>query len=106
MKCSKFEVYELDSWSQNLSAGFTLKYCFLKVVKLTKNDDWDNYSYSWYGVAFDSRSLFLLPNLDFGKNAITLGVGNTSSLDIDNTKKYNLVLDKVKDLKKATRISR
>ena len=41
-----------------LNADFTLKDCLFGAVKLTKNADPDKYSYSRYGIGFDSRSLF------------------------------------------------
>ena len=47
-----FIVSELDKWSQDLNAGFLLKYCFFGAVMLTKNPDPDRYSYSgyWYWI--------------------------------------------------------
>ena len=45
-----FIVYELDKWSQNLNADFTLKYFLFGAVKLTKNVDPDKYSHSGYGI--------------------------------------------------------
>ena len=41
---------------------FILKNCLLRSVKLTKNADPDKYSYSRYGIGFDSRSYFSLPD--------------------------------------------
>ena len=41
-----FVIYKLDRWSQDLKTAFTLKYCLFGGVKLTKNADPDNYSYS------------------------------------------------------------
>ena len=40
-----FIVYELDTWLQDLNAKFTLKDCFFGNVKITKNNDPDEYSY-------------------------------------------------------------
>ena len=37
-------------------------------VKLAKNVDPDKYSYSGYGIGFDSSSFFSIPNFDWGKN--------------------------------------
>ena len=37
------------------------------ILKLTKNANPDKYSYSGYGIRFDSRSLSLIRNFDFGK---------------------------------------
>ena len=51
-------VYELNIWSQDLNADFTLKDCLFGAVKLTKNANPNKYSYSGYGIEIDSRSLF------------------------------------------------
>ena len=40
-----FIVYELDTWLRDLNAKFTLKDCFFGNVKITKNNDPDEYSY-------------------------------------------------------------
>ena len=69
-----FVVFELDTWSQDLSTDFTLNNYLFGSVKLTKNVDPDKYKYSGYGTGFDSRSLFSLPNFDWGKNVIIFGV--------------------------------
>ena len=53
-----FIVYELDAWSQGLNTVFTLKDCLFAAVKLTKNADPNKYSYSEYGIGFDSHPLF------------------------------------------------
>ena len=66
-----------------------------RAVKLTKNADPNTYSYSGYGIGFDSRSLFAFPGIDWGKNVAIFGVGNSSSMHIDNKKKVILVLVKV-----------
>ena len=63
-------------------------------VKITKNADSDKYSYSRYGIGFDSYSLFLIPNFDWGKNAIIFGVDMSSSVHIDNKNKGILFLGK------------
>ena len=40
----------------------TLEDCLSGAVKLTKNANPNIYSYSEYGIGFDSRSLFSIPN--------------------------------------------
>ena len=55
-------MYELDRWSQDLNAKFTLKDYLFGAVKLTKNADPNKYSYSEYGIGFDSRSIISFPN--------------------------------------------
>ena len=87
-----FIVYELQRWSKDINADFTLKDCFFGTVKLIKNSDPDKYSYSGYGIGFDSCSLFIFPNFDWDKNTFFSGVGNSSSVRIDDKKKDNLVL--------------
>ena len=59
-----FIMYELDRWSQDLNAKFTLKDCLFGNVKITKNVDPNKYSYSGYEIGFDSCSLFSIPNFD------------------------------------------
>ena len=85
---NSFIVYELDTWSQDLNTDFTLKGCLFGSVKVIKNDDTDKYSYSGYGVEFDSRSLFL--GLIWAhlciliikeKNILILGKGPTQGLN-------------------------
>ena len=72
-----FIFYELDRWSQDWKAVFTLKDCLAGTVKLAKNADLDKYSYSGYGIVFDSRSMFSFPNFDWGKNIAVFGVNNS-----------------------------
>ena len=50
-----FVFYELDTWSRDLNADFTLNDCLLGNVKLTKNSDTDIYSYFGCGIGFYSR---------------------------------------------------
>ena len=50
--------------------------------------------YSDYGIGFDSRSLFSIPNFDRSKNAIIFGVDMSSSVPIYNKKKDILILGK------------
>ena len=82
-----FIVYELDRWSRELNTDFTLKYCLFGAVKLTKNADPDKCKYSGYGLGFDSRSEFLLPDGSMSKSVIIFGVDMSSSVHIDNKKK-------------------
>ena len=89
-----FVVYELNRWSKDLNAEFTLKDCWYGNVKITKNADPDKYSYSSYGIGYDSRSLFSIPNFDWGKNVIISGVDMSSSVHIDNENKDILILGK------------
>ena len=56
-----------------------------------KNAEPDKYSYSEYGIRFDSRSLFIIPNFDWDKNVIIFGVDNSSSTHTNNRKKYIFV---------------
>ena len=66
----------------------------LGAAKLTKNADADKYKYSSYGMEFDSRSEFSLPDGSMGKNVIIYIVDVSSSVHIDNKKKDILILGK------------
>ena len=61
-----FIAYELNRWSKYLNAELTLKDCLFENVKITKNAAPEKYSYSRYGIELDSRSLFSIPNFDWG----------------------------------------
>ena len=45
-----FIGHELDRWSQDLKADFTLKDCLFEAFKLIKNAGLDKHSYSGYGI--------------------------------------------------------
>ena len=57
-----FIVYDLDRWSRDINTYFTLEDCSFGAFKITKNADLDKYVYTGYGIGFDSRSEFSLPN--------------------------------------------
>ena len=63
-------------------------------VKLTKYADPDKCKYSGYGIGFDSRSEFSLPDGNLGKNVIIFGVDMSSSVNIDNKNKDILIFGK------------
>lgn len=52
-----FHVYELDTWSRDLNADFTLGDCLFGDVKLAKSFDNSKWGYSGYGTGFEA-SLF------------------------------------------------
>ena len=87
-----FIVYELDTWSENLSTDFTLKYSFFRSVKLTKKDHPDKYKYSGYAIGFDSRSESSFTDESMGKNVIIFGADMRSSVHSDNKNKDILIL--------------
>ena len=53
-------VYEINLWPRNLDSMFTLRNSLLGGVELTKNDNFDNYSYSGYGIRLDPCGFFSL----------------------------------------------
>ena len=53
-----FIAYELDTWSQDLTAAFASEDCLCGSLKLTKNADLNKYHCSGYDIGFDSRSVF------------------------------------------------
>ena len=86
--------YELNMWSQDLNAEFTLKNCLFENIRITKNADPNKYSYSGCGIGFDSHSRISLPN-DWGKNVIFFEVDMSSSVLVNNKNKDILILGKV-----------
>ena len=89
-----FIVYELDSWPRNFDTDFTVGGCLFGGVKVTKNADPDKYWYSGYGVGFNTRGEYSLPDGSVGKNVIIFGVDMNSSVHIDNRGKDILILGK------------
>ena len=63
-------------------------------VTLTKNADIDKYGYSGYGIGFDRKSSFSFPCGEFGQNVLIFRVDMSSSVHVDNKKKYMLVIAK------------
>ena len=63
-------------------------------MKLIKNANPNKYGYSSYGIGFDARSQFSLPDGSWGKNVIIFGVNNSFSVNVYNKKKNILVLAK------------
>ena len=59
---------------------------------ITKNANPNKYSYSGYEIRFHSRSLFSIPNFDWGKNAIIFWVDMSSSVHANNKNKDTLIL--------------
>ena len=63
-------------------------------VGLNKNADIDKYQHSGYGIRLDRRGAFSFPGDGFGQNVIIFGVDMSSSVHVDNKKKYILILGK------------
>ena len=84
-------VYELGASSSH-SSDPTIKNCLFGAVTLTKNADIEKYKYSGYGIGFDRRLSFSFPSGGFGRNVLIFGTDMSSSIHIDNKKKYILVL--------------
>ena len=62
-------LYEINLWSLEQDNKFVLLNSLFGAVKLTKNSDLDKYSYSGYGIGFDSHGTFSLSDgVGFGKN--------------------------------------
>ena len=65
-----------------------------RCVKSTKNADPNKYSYSSYGIEFDTCGYHCLPDGCVGKNVIIFGVDMSSLGHIDNKEKDILILGK------------
>ena len=66
----------------------TLRNALFRTIKLTKNADPGKYSCSGCGISFDVRGTFSLPDGEFRKNVIMFGVDMSSSVHVDNKKRY------------------
>ena len=59
-------------------------------VTLTKQDDFDEYKYSGYGIGFDRKGKFSVDN-GFGRSCIIFGVDRSSCVRVDNKKNDILI---------------
>ena len=73
---------------------FTLGGGLFGGIKLTKNVDPDKYSYSDYGIGFDTREFDYLTGGSLGKNVVIFEVDMSSSMHLDDTGKDVLILSK------------
>ena len=73
--------YTLGPLLSNFNTDFTLSNCLFGSGKLTKTSGLDKYKYNNYGIEFDSRGEYSLPDGSAGENIITFGV-DTSYLCI------------------------
>ena len=73
----------LGTWSRDLNTNFILGDCFFGAVKLSKTADLDKYGHISYGIGFDVRSQFSLPNGEWIKNVAICGLDKSSSLHTD-----------------------
>ena len=87
--------YKLCPQLRNSNSDFTLSHSLFWSVKLTKNTDLDKYKYTCYGMGFDSRGEYSLPDDSVGKNVIIFGVDMSSSAHVYNKGKDILILGKV-----------
>ena len=87
-----FIVYGLDSWPRDLNTDFTLGSSLFGGIKLTKKADPDKHSYSGFGIGFDTREQYSLPDSSVGKNVIIFGADTSSSGHIENKGKDILFL--------------
>ena len=66
--------YTLTQWLTNLNTNFTLDNCSFGSIKLTKHVDSDKYKYGGYGIRFESRSEFSLPDRNMKEMPLLLGL--------------------------------
>ena len=84
--------YKLNPQLRHLNTKFTLGNCLFGTITLTNNSYLDKYNYSGYGIGFDSRSEFSLPDGTMGKKFIIFGADMSSYMHIDNKNKDILIL--------------
>ena len=86
--------YEINLWPfNNVGRDFVLGNSLFRAVKLIRNPDPSKYKYSDYGIGFDASGSFSLSNgCGFRKNVIMFGADMSSSVHVDNMKKYTLIL--------------
>ena len=91
---SLYISYTLGPQLRNLNTDFKLYNCSFGSVKLTKIAALDKYKYSGYGIGFNSRSEFPLPDGTMGKNVIILAADMNPSVHVDSKEKHIFILVK------------
>ena len=86
-----YSVYDLDAWPRNPANNFKFKICLFGATNIVENCDKEKQAYSQYGVIIDSTGSWSF-DYDFARNAITVGVDNSSSFHSDNCKNKFLIL--------------
>ena len=84
-------VYEIDLRDRGYDDYSAPENFLFSLDKLVKNADIDKYKYFGYSIGFDRCGTFSVAN-GFGKNVINFGVDVSSSVHVDNKKKYILIL--------------
>ena len=84
--------YTLSPQLRNCNTDFALSNCLFGSVRATKNTDLHKYKYTVYGIGFDSRGEYCLPNGSIGKIVIISGVD--MSLFVHINSKRILILAK------------
>ena len=87
-KLNLFITFEIKSWPFYFENAFSLRNPLFGTIKLTENVDLDKYSYCAYGISVDICGTFSLLNSSFGKNVIIFSADLSSSVHVDNKKKY------------------
>ena len=70
----------------------TLENCLFGAIKLTKNADIDKCKYFVYGIGFDRRGTSSFPSGQFGCYVRIFRIDLSSSVHVDNKKKYISIL--------------
>ena len=86
-----YSVYEINFWDRGHDDYLGLANSLFGTVKLVKNADIDKYKYYGYGIGFDRCGTFSVGS-GFSKNVIIFGADMSSSVHVDNKKKYILIL--------------
>ena len=81
-------THELDIYSRDLNIDFTLSNSLCPAVELSNNADTDKYGYSDYGIGFHACSQNSWYGGSWGKDVVISGVDNSSSVHLDNKKRY------------------
>ena len=79
-----FISYTLGLQLRILITYFTLDNCLFGSATLLKNADLDKYKYNGFGIGFDSCSVFLFTDGNYGKNVTIFGTDISSSVHVDN----------------------
>ena len=78
-------VYLIDPISNSRNTDYTVQNALLGGVKITKNaTDTSKHKYEGYGICFDEGDMFIMGNINNGRNVLIFGVHENSVVHSNN----------------------
>ena len=77
-------VYEIRPIASSGDTTFTIQNALFGAMQITKNADTSKYKYKGYGICFDEGGLFIIGNINNGRNVLIFAVHEDSVIHANN----------------------